>query len=190
MTTTTTKVDDIYAQITPLTRDEQLLLLKRIADGLVADAAPAAQPEKTRSLLEFEGVGARNPIGMDAQEYVNQMRDEWDDDSLREGWSVSAASPDQSPAEQAPPDTTTPREVAMTIEELYAQEIRSRTTQERLRLLELVTRDLAEQNPVPQERRYSLLELDGAGVHNPVGMDPQEYINQMRDEWDDPQCPR
>lgn len=80
MTTTTSTVDDIYAQIAPLARDEQLLLLKRIADGLVAaaPASPGPTEGKTRSLLEFEGVGAHNPVGMDAQEYVNQMRDEWD----------------------------------------------------------------------------------------------------------------
>lgn len=57
MTTTTTKLDNIYAQITPLTLEEQLLLLKRIAAGLVT-VAPAAQRGKTRSILGFAGVGA------------------------------------------------------------------------------------------------------------------------------------
>lgn len=92
----------------------------------------------------------------------------------------------RSRAAQDLPGVATMSEGTMTIEELYAQEIRSRTTQERLRLLELVTRDLAEQNPVPHQKRASLLDLMGIGVHNPVGMDPQEYVNQMRDEWDEP----
>lgn len=90
MTTATSTIDELYARIAPLSRDKQLLLLKRIADGLVAAdtpaASPAEEPEKKRSLLELEGIGVHNPIGMDAQEYVNQMRDEWDDRDLREGW--------------------------------------------------------------------------------------------------------
>ncbi len=32
-----------------------------------------------RSVLYFEGMGKENPIGMDAQEYVHQMRAEWDE---------------------------------------------------------------------------------------------------------------
>jgi hypothetical protein len=40
--------------------------------------AEHAKPKRQRSVLDFEGVGAANPVGMDAQEYVNQLRDEWD----------------------------------------------------------------------------------------------------------------
>jgi hypothetical protein len=31
------------------------------------------------NILEFEGVGAEIWDGIDAQEYVNQLRDEWDE---------------------------------------------------------------------------------------------------------------
>jgi hypothetical protein len=37
-----------------------------------------APPRKRRSLLEFEGVGAKYATGQDAQEYVNELRSEWD----------------------------------------------------------------------------------------------------------------
>jgi len=44
----------------------------------ILDSLTEEQPAKTHSVLEFEGVAAhlRN---MDAQEYVNQLRGEWDD---------------------------------------------------------------------------------------------------------------
>jgi hypothetical protein len=78
MTITASKVEDLYEQqIRKLSREEQIYLLKLIADALAAEVE--MQEEKTHSVLEFEGAGAYNPIGMDAQEYINQMRDEWDD---------------------------------------------------------------------------------------------------------------
>jgi excisionase family DNA binding protein len=52
----------------------------------VAPASPPTPPHaggnqggpQTRSLLEFEGVGAEIWGGVDAQEYVNELRKEWD----------------------------------------------------------------------------------------------------------------
>lgn len=43
-------------------------------------AAPdsTSPPPRRRSILEFEGVGARYATGQDAQEYVNELRAEWD----------------------------------------------------------------------------------------------------------------
>ena len=73
---------------------------------------------------------------------------------------------------------------ALTIEELYRQQIRPRSPEERLRLLELVAHDLAEEGQGDRPRKRSLLELEGIGEHNPIGMDAQEYVNKLRDEWD------
>ena len=36
---------------------------------------------KLRDIGEFRGVGKHLPPGIDAQEYVNQLRDEWDEKS-------------------------------------------------------------------------------------------------------------
>jgi hypothetical protein len=72
---------------------------------------------------------------------------------------------------------------ALTIDELYQQQIRSRPPQERLRLLELVAHDLANDSSAERPRKRSLLELEGIGEHNPVGMDAQEYVNKLREEW-------
>lgn len=41
-------------------------------------AKPVPNSNKQRSLLELEGLGAEIWQGIDAQEYVNQLRDEWD----------------------------------------------------------------------------------------------------------------
>jgi hypothetical protein len=73
---TTTDLDQIYEQqIKPLPRAARLQLLARIAQDL---AAPDATDESEHSLLELEGLGAEIWHGIDAQQYVNELRDEWD----------------------------------------------------------------------------------------------------------------
>jgi hypothetical protein len=77
MTTTFSPAEALYEQqIRSLPREGQLYLLKLIADGLVE--ATNEPDEDSHDLLEFEGVGEHNPVGMDAQKYVSKMRDEWD----------------------------------------------------------------------------------------------------------------
>ncbi|MDQ2995680.1 MAG: hypothetical protein M3R61_01300 [Chloroflexota bacterium] len=73
---TTIELDQLYEQqIKPLPRAIRLQLLARIAQDLaVADAT--AEPEQ--SLLDLEGLGAEIWQGIDAQQYVNALRDEWD----------------------------------------------------------------------------------------------------------------
>ena len=67
-----TNVEKLYVeQIKPLPAAERLHLLAVIA----RDVAPEA--EKTRSIMELEGLGAEIWQGVDAQEYVNELRDEW-----------------------------------------------------------------------------------------------------------------
>ena len=73
---TTTGLDQIYEQqIKPLPRAARLQLLARIAQDLAA-FDEADEPES--SLLELEGLGSEIWQGIDAQQYVNEMRDEWD----------------------------------------------------------------------------------------------------------------
>jgi len=68
--------DDLYEhQIRSLPLRERL----HIAHRIIADAAAAAEPEKRpRSLLELEGLGAELWNSVDAQEYVDELRREWD----------------------------------------------------------------------------------------------------------------
>ncbi len=68
--------DQLYEQqIKPLPRAMRLQLLARIAQDL-ATIDEADEPE--RSLLELEGLGAEIWQGIDAQQYVNELRDEWE----------------------------------------------------------------------------------------------------------------
>ena len=73
---TTTDLDQIYEQqIKPLPRAVRLQLLARIAQDL---AMSDASDEPEHSLLDLEGLGAEIWQGIDAQQYVNEQRDEWD----------------------------------------------------------------------------------------------------------------
>jgi hypothetical protein len=72
----TTEVNQIYEQqIKPLPRALRLQLLARIAQDL-AVADETDEPQST--LLDLEGLGAEIWQGVDAQQYVNELRDEWD----------------------------------------------------------------------------------------------------------------
>jgi hypothetical protein len=49
-------------------------------------------------------------------------------------------------------------------------------------LVELIARDLAAASEAPRQR--SLLELEGLGAEIWQGIDAQEYVNELRKEWD------
>jgi hypothetical protein len=53
---------------------------EKIALSAVEQLLEATEPapKRRRSILEFRGAGKHNAIGKDAQEYVSEMRDEWD----------------------------------------------------------------------------------------------------------------
>ena len=69
--------DDLYeTQIRPLPLSERLHLAQRIIGEAAASAVSA--PDRPHSLLELEGLGAELWHGMDAQEYIDELRREWD----------------------------------------------------------------------------------------------------------------
>jgi hypothetical protein len=75
--TSTSDLLRLYAKhIKPLPVADQLQLLAVIAGGLSSDLT--SPPAQERSLLELEGLGAEIWQGVDAQEYVNGLRSEWD----------------------------------------------------------------------------------------------------------------
>ncbi len=65
-------LDTIIHEIRSLPVEDRKQLVMAILDSLTEE-----QPAKTHSALEFRGVGA-HLRDMDAQEYVNQIRAEWD----------------------------------------------------------------------------------------------------------------
>jgi hypothetical protein len=70
-------VEMLLEEIRTLSVAERKQLISAIVDTLT-ETQPAETARKKRSILEFEGVGAEMWQGVDAQEYVNQLRDEWD----------------------------------------------------------------------------------------------------------------
>lgn len=77
------------------------------------------------------------------------------------------------------------------IEDIYVRHVRSLTVPQRLRLLEKIARDLP---ALPDKQSTaattdaptrSIMELRGLGKESWKDVDPQEYINELRAEWDE-----
>jgi hypothetical protein len=74
---------------------------------------------------------------------------------------------------------------ALNLEELYDRYIRPLPPEERLRLLAMTARDLAQTSEGAQDRpKRSILELEGLGAELWEGVDAQAYIHELRKEWD------
>ena len=69
-------LEAIIAEISALSVDERKVLITALVDSLTK---PEMTTDKTRSLLELEGLGAEIWEGIDPQGYVNQLRSEWDE---------------------------------------------------------------------------------------------------------------
>lgn len=73
----TPSLQAIKDAIPTLSHDERKELLDLLVDTFVE---PGGQPRmgKRRSLRELRGLGKHIWEGIDAQDYINQQRDEWD----------------------------------------------------------------------------------------------------------------
>lgn len=72
---TVTEVMERAQELSPQDRKE---LVKLLVDSLDVPAAGETRRPQ-HSILELAGLGAEIWKGVDAQEYVNQLRSEWDD---------------------------------------------------------------------------------------------------------------
>ncbi len=71
------KIELIYQQhIKPLSKEDQIQLLAEMAKGLANGEDSSKQPE--RSIMELHGLGAEIWEGIDPDEYVNELRNEWE----------------------------------------------------------------------------------------------------------------
>jgi hypothetical protein len=71
--------------------------------------------------------------------------------------------------------------------EIYEGHIRALPIDQRLELLAMIAAELAaERGPTSDTPRHSLVELHGLGKDLWAGVDAQEYVNRLRDEWHDP----
>ncbi len=69
-------VEQLYQQyIKPIPVAEQLELISLISRKLIRPSEP--KKRKQRSLLELEGLGSEIWKGVDAQKYVDDLRNEW-----------------------------------------------------------------------------------------------------------------
>jgi len=72
------KVEELYQQhIKPLLPIERLSLVEMIIHDLAAEPVRTAEKPK-RSIMGLHGLGKEIWEGIDAQEYVNELRKEWD----------------------------------------------------------------------------------------------------------------
>lgn len=70
----------------------------------------------------------------------------------------------------------------MSVEEIYQQHIKPLPPVERLRLVARMTSDLAEENGGSKKR--SIMELHGLGAEIWTGIEAEQYVNELRDEWE------
>lgn len=71
-------IEKLYADIQSLPTREQLRLMALVASGLSHRTLDATSQPR-RSLLELHGLGKEIWAGVDAQQYVDQLRSEWGD---------------------------------------------------------------------------------------------------------------
>lgn len=78
--------------------------------------------------------------------------------------------------------------MATDVEEIYQQQLRSLPAEDRLRLIAMLARDLTVSGvqlaASEQPAKHSVLELEGLGAEIWEGIDAQEYVDELRREWD------
>ena len=68
-------VEEIYQQyVKPLPDKEKLRLIAKVS----SDLAESECKKPKRSIMELHGLGKEIWEGIDAQKYVNELRDEWE----------------------------------------------------------------------------------------------------------------
>lgn len=68
-------LETIEREIRTLSIEERKRLIMAVVDSMIESDKPSGK----RSILEFEGVAEHLRDELDAQEYINQLRSEWDD---------------------------------------------------------------------------------------------------------------
>jgi hypothetical protein len=71
----------------------------------------------------------------------------------------------------------------MTIEAMLA-EISEMPVRERKRLISLIVESLPEQDETSHARKRSILEFEGVGSEIWANVNVQDYLDQLRNEWD------
>lgn len=72
----------------------------------------------------------------------------------------------------------------MSIEQLCERHIKSLPSREQLKLVELIARKMARHRDATKHPKRSIMKLHGLGAEVWEGNDTQEYVNELRKEWD------
>jgi len=72
----------------------------------------------------------------------------------------------------------------LSAEEIYEQHIKPLPPAERLRLVEIIAHEIAATTESDTEPLHNIMELHGLGAEIWEGVDAQEYVNELRKEWD------
>lgn len=72
----------------------------------------------------------------------------------------------------------------MSIEQLYERHIKPLPSHKQLKLVELIARKMARASDSNKHPKRSIMELHGLGAEIWEGIDAQEYVNELRKEWD------
>lgn len=70
-------LQEVLKQVEQLTPEDQRELIRQVSSGLASQAA--APPQAKRSWRELRGIAPNLLNGQDAQEWVNELRSEWDE---------------------------------------------------------------------------------------------------------------
>lgn len=74
--------------------------------------------------------------------------------------------------------------MTLTARQVYQQYIQDIPTAEQLELIALISTHLATEIPHGEQKTRSLLELEGLGADLWKGIEAQDYVNALRDEWE------
>lgn len=74
--------------------------------------------------------------------------------------------------------------MVINLEELYERQLAPLPLEDRLKLIAMLAQGLTQEGVAPEPPRRSLMELHGLGKEIWEGVDAQEYVNQLREEWD------
>lgn len=70
--------------------------------------------------------------------------------------------------------------------DIYYDHVRALPVAERLKLISLITDDLAQEiDECADHPRHNIMELHGLGKELWEGIDAQEYVNRLRSQWDE-----
>jgi len=77
--------------------------------------------------------------------------------------------------------------MATSAAEVYDEHVRALPAAQRLELVALIASELATERETASDKpMHRLTELEGLGKEIWEGIDAQEYVNRLRDEWHEP----